>query len=1131
MQKVKFKKSVIQGKKPSSNSLEYGEIAINYNAKTPFLSFQTSGDTSEIVQIAPTQSYFVKGTQTSATNAFTGELLGISELKSGLAIDYWLPYNGTSSPATLNLTISDSTGGTKTTGAIAVYAKGTTRVTTHYTASNVIHMVYTKEGGTNGRTEGWWVTSYYDTNTDSATTYNGHYTPSSSETKTYSASAGQYITGITLQRDGKGHVTGITGTTSTLSDKDSYISAAAFSATAGNVTMSLTRTGSTTGTVTATIPVANSGTCGVVKIITGDLQSKNYTAGEAAAAAHTHSQYSLTGHTHSQYSETGHTHAISSIIGGTSGYIAKSQGASSAATWVNPTALTVGVANKLGTTTVGSTIKPIFISGGTPTAITSIDEALLAYGTTSAMKGSLSAFDMAVSDIHSANRLAFGHASGVTIEYSTNGGTTWADYGASDSMKVGLISGIDTSLVIGKKSNQSATTQDQLRITLKSSRLGVYTRPQKLLIYLSTNGAAGSSVKMQYSKKGTPDTYIDTDSFLVDGWSGWNSIPLAKYMTTFGGGSNQTTNVESIRLTFSITGTSTTYNSNLTIHALRLFGTTYWTYPSTMAKSNHIYTFDTSQNTTFPAEVTATKFNGPATKIGTATVGSTTQPVYISSGTPTACSFTIPANPLFTDSATTYAGHYTPSTGNSPTTAVTTGDALSFGNAVITGIKRDGKGHILSVTTQKLPNNPNTDSATTYDGHYTPSSSETKTYSASTGQYLTGISLQRDGKGHVTGITGTTATDKDSYISAAAFSATTSSGVTMSLTRTGSTTGTVTATIPAANTTSYGVVHSTITSTVTTGYSVCPIIDGVVYYKDTNTNTDSATTYDGHYTPSSSETKTYSASTGQYLTGISLQRDGKGHVTGITGTTATLSDKDSYINAATFSATTGNVKMTLTRTGSTTGTVTADIPAATSAACGVVKIITGDLQSKKYTAGEAAAAAHTHSQYSETGHTHSQYSLTGHTHSTYLKNPTASTTADTIYIVGIKTGATQTGLYDSGVTITNASVKAKNGFFQTSDERLKTFTKDIEVDLDKLSELPKKKYYWTEDKDKVESIGTSAQKVRELFPEVVNVNEDGYLSVDYAKLSIVALAAIDELNKKNKLLEERLERLEKALLK
>ena len=1029
MQKVKFKKSVIQGKKPSS--LEPGEIAINYNAKTPFLSFQTSGDTSEIVQIAPTQSYFVKGTQTSATNAFTGELLGISELKSGLAIDYWLPYNGTSSPATLNLTISDSTGGTKTTGAIAVYAKGTTRVTTHYSASNVIHMVYTKEGGTNGRTEGWWVTSYYDTNTDSATTYAGHYTPSSSDTKTYSASAGQYLTGISLQRDGKGHVTGITGTTATLTDKDSYISAVAFSATGGNVTMSLTRTGSTTGTVTATIPVANSGACGVVKIITGDLQSKNYTAGEAAAAAHTHSQYSLTGHTHSQYSLTGHTHAISSITGGTSGYIAKSQGTSSAATWVNPTALTVGVANKLGTATVGSTIKPIFISSGTPTAITSIDEALIAYGTTSANKGSLSAIDMAVSDIHSANRLAFGHASGVTIEYSTNGGTTWADYGASDSMKVGLISGIDTSLVIGKKTGQSATTQDQLRITLKSSRLGVYTRPQKLLIYISTNGAAGSSVKMQYSKKGTPDTYIDTDSFLVDGWSGWNSIPLAKYMTTFGGGSGQSSNVESIRLTFSITGTSTTYNSNLTIHALRLFGATYWTYPSTMAKSNHIYTFDASQNTTFPAEVTATKFNGPATKIGTATVGSPTQPIYISSGTPTACSFTIPANPLFTDSATTYAGHYTPSTGNSPTTAVTTGDALSFGHAVITGIKRDGKGHILSVTTQKLPNNPNTDSATTYNGHYTPSSSETKTYSASTGQYLTGISLQRDGKGHVTGITGTTATDKDSYIS-----------------------------------------------------------------------------------------------------------------------------------AATFSATTGNVKMTLTRTGSTTGTVTADIPAATSGACGVVKIITGDLKSKTYTVGEAAAAAHTHSQYSPTGHTHSQYSETGHTHAasaitggtlniariptgttnttvalgnhthnTYLKNPTASTTADTIYIVGIKTGATQTGLYDSGVTITNASVKAKNGFFQTSDERLKTFTEDIEVNLDKLSELPKKKYYWTEDKDKVESIGTSAQKVRELFPEVVNVNEEGYLSVDYAKLSIVALAAIDELNKKNKLLEERLERLEKALLK
>ena len=56
--------------------------------------------------------------------------------------------------------------------------------------------------------------------------------------------------------------------------------------------MSLTRTGSTTGTVTATIPVTNSGACGVEKIITGDLQSKEYTVGEAAAAAHTHAQYS-----------------------------------------------------------------------------------------------------------------------------------------------------------------------------------------------------------------------------------------------------------------------------------------------------------------------------------------------------------------------------------------------------------------------------------------------------------------------------------------------------------------------------------------------------------------------------------------------------------------------------------------------------------------------------------------------------------------------------------------------------------------------------------------------------------------------------------------------------------------------
>ena len=107
---------------------------------------------------------FVVGTQTQATNAFTGTFNEIEKLYDGLSIKYWLPFNGTSTAATLNLNIN----GTNT-GAIPVYVKGTTQFTTHIGANNILHLTYRENVGSIAK--GWWVSGSYDSNSNTTYTF------------------------------------------------------------------------------------------------------------------------------------------------------------------------------------------------------------------------------------------------------------------------------------------------------------------------------------------------------------------------------------------------------------------------------------------------------------------------------------------------------------------------------------------------------------------------------------------------------------------------------------------------------------------------------------------------------------------------------------------------------------------------------------------------------------------------------------------------------------------------------------------------------------------------------------------------------------------------------------------------
>lgn len=108
-------------------------------------------------------------------------------------------------------------------------------------------------------------------------------------------------------------------------------------------------------------------------------------------------------------------------------------------------------------------------------------------------------------------------------------------------------------------------------------------------------------------------------------------------------------------------------------------------------------------------------------------------------------------------------------------------------------------------------------------------------------------------------------------------------------------------------------------------------------------------------------------------------------------------------------------------------------------------------------------------------------------------------------------------------------LQCAGGFYETSDETLKNFGDDVSIDFEKLANLPKKHFTWKSDEEGLNlQIGTSAQAVKELYPEIVS-GEEGSYSVAYDKLSIIALAAIDKLYAQNKQKDEEIQLLKQEI--
>lgn len=105
--------------------------------------------------------------------------------------------------------------------------------------------------------------------------------------------------------------------------------------------------------------------------------------------------------------------------------------------------------------------------------------------------------------------------------------------------------------------------------------------------------------------------------------------------------------------------------------------------------------------------------------------------------------------------------------------------------------------------------------------------------------------------------------------------------------------------------------------------------------------------------------------------------------------------------------------------------------------------------------------------------------------------------------------------FDGNITSTGSiksdtTIHAK-AFYTDSDKRLKNIIGDINLDIDKILELSLIYYTFNNDPSKKEEIGVIAQEIREVCPQIVSEDENGMLSVDYSKLSILALYCIKDL--------------------
>ena len=198
-------------------------------------------------------------------------------------------------------------------------------------------------------------------------------------------------------------------------------------------------------------------------------------------------------------------------------------------------------------------------------------EAKTQWGGQNNNEGNLSPIESLLTD--SANRLTFGNAEGVTVEYSTDGGSTWNAYTERTDYEKLLYPVADASFCLGgsDSTDRETTLNDMLRITINAKGIGRYLGGiRKMLIYGGTRNARSLNVVLEARRAvggvegGGDNAFEQVGTLTYDGWPAWGAISLHdpyfgtwNRATTYNGGS-----VIEYRLTFSVNDIAyTTYGA------------------------------------------------------------------------------------------------------------------------------------------------------------------------------------------------------------------------------------------------------------------------------------------------------------------------------------------------------------------------------------------------------------------------------------------------------------------------------------------------------------------------------------------------------------------------------------------